>query len=164
MGGRDEGVTHVAFFIIFDEQHLCYHFFHMLLALFRYFMLKLICHFFEGVRRASVGRRLVRQCRHVDVALVQFIFSTIFPLLLSRAIWQEGGSERRLHQVTPFGAEELSDEVHSRTVERPAQHTARSQVHNRQGVLAPDGEPQQELAHQHRANEASVPAAEQVSR
>lgn len=45
-------------------------------------------------------------------------------------------------------------------MERAAQHTTRRQVHRRQGVLAADGESQQELAHQHRTDEAGVPAAE----
>lgn len=57
----------------------------------------LIVSFSKGVRRVALGRRLVRQRRHVDVALVQLVFSTIFPLLLSRSIRQKGGSEWRLH-------------------------------------------------------------------
>lgn len=68
------------------------------------------------------------------------------------------------NQTLPAGAEELSHPIHPRTLERTAQHTTHCQMHHREGVLAADGEPQQELAHQHRADEAGVPAAEQVSR
>lgn len=45
-------------------------------------------------------------------------------------------------------------------MERAAQHTTRSQVHHRQEVPDADGESQQELARQYRANEAGVPAVE----
>lgn len=55
--------------------------------------------FFRGVRRASFRRRLVRQCRHVDVAVMQFVFPAVFPLLLPRTVRQESGSEWRLYQV-----------------------------------------------------------------
>lgn len=64
------------------------------------------------------------------------------------------------YQTLPAGAQELSHPVHPRTVERAAQHPTHRQVHHRQGVLAADGESQQELAHQHRADEAGVSAAE----
>lgn len=63
-------------------------------------------------------------------------------------------------QTLPAGAEELSDPVYPRTVERTPQHTTRRQMRHRQGVLATDGESQQDFAYQYREDEAGVPAAE----
>lgn len=53
----------------------------------------------SGVRRVVAGRGLVRQRRHVDVAVVFFILPAILPLLLSCQIWQKNRSQRGFYKV-----------------------------------------------------------------
>lgn len=42
---------------------------------------------YTGLRRIAFGRRLVGKRRHVDVAVLFFVFPTVLPLLLPSAFW-----------------------------------------------------------------------------
>lgn len=66
-------------------------------------------------------------------------------------------------QTLPADPEELSNSLHSRTLECSAQRAARRQVHHRTGVLAAYGQPQQKLADKLRTHETGLPTAQQVS-
>lgn len=52
-----------------------------------------------GIRRTSIGRRLVGQRWYVDVVVVLQFLPAILPLLLPGEVWKESRSERRLHTV-----------------------------------------------------------------
>ena len=53
-----------------------------------------------GVWWAPVGCGLERECRHVDVAVLQCLLPAVLPLLLSGQLWQESWSNGRFCQVS----------------------------------------------------------------
>lgn len=55
--------------------------------------------FLSGVWGVVVGCGLERERRQLDVAVLQCVFPAVLPLLLSRGLRPQDGSQRRLHQV-----------------------------------------------------------------
>lgn len=56
----------------------------------------------SGFRGAASGRRLECECGQLDVAVLQFILSAVFPLLLPRGLRPAHRPQRGLHQVGTF--------------------------------------------------------------
>jgi len=71
-----------------------------------------------GLWGTFVGRRLVSELWHMDVALLFILFPTVFSSLLSSQIRKKSRSKWRLHSTLSSRFKEYAHKVHSRTLDR----------------------------------------------
>ncbi|XP_032416101.1 cryptochrome-1-like isoform X3 [Xiphophorus hellerii] len=115
-------------------------------------------------RGAASGRRLECECGQLDVAVLQFILSAVFPLLLPCGLRPAHRPQRGLHQAILTCSPRFSRQVHLRPLERPRVRSGGSQVYHRSPLPETHGAPRGGQPAQHREDEADLPAAEPIQR
>lgn len=110
----------------------------------------------ESVRWAFTGRWLVSECWDLDVDELLVVLPIHLPSLLSCQLRTQGRSQWRLHSKVPSSTEELSYQVHPRTLDCAKRRPAESQMHHWSTLPTAHRRPSSRGAYQSGAHETGI--------